>query len=66
MLYLSNLGLWPDDGARIAAIIADGRRVDNMSCSNADGLLAISWSSFIMANCNGVFVPDPDDACWWW
>lgn len=39
--YLSNLGLWPDDGARTAAIITDGRRVDNMSCNRADGRLAI-------------------------
>lgn len=59
--YLNIRGLWSGD--RIAAIIADGLRVDKMSCRRADGRLDMSWSSLITATVNGVFVPDPDEGC---
>lgn len=43
-------------------MIADGRRVDKMSCSRADGRLEMSpRSSLITASVSGVAVPDPGD-----
>lgn len=42
-------------------MIADGRRVDKMSCKRADGRLDMSRSSLMTASVSGVAVPDPGD-----